>query len=112
MNEASNDCEDSSHRKNIVEVGYNVVGIMKDNVQRGVSKNNPCQASYRKQEDKTESSEYRGVSFYCASVKGGQSAKDFYACWDGNDYSGGCEVGPGVYVHSYCKHVVGSNNKP
>lgn len=41
-------------------------------------------------------------------MKGGQSAKNFYTGWDGNNYSCGCKVGSGVNVHSHCKYVVGS----
>lgn len=44
-------------------------------------------------------------------MQGGESAKDFDSGRDGDDYSGGCEVGPGVNVYSYGEYVVGSDDK-
>lgn len=44
-------------------------------------------------------------------MEGGESAKHFNPCGDGNDYSSGGKVGPSVYVYSYCKYMVGSDNK-
>lgn len=41
----------------------------------------------------------------------GESTENFYPGRDGNNYCGGSEVGPGVYVYSDCKHVVGSYNE-
>lgn len=41
MHEAGNDCKYSSYGENIVEVGYYVVSVMKDNVQRRVGEDDP-----------------------------------------------------------------------
>lgn len=32
MDETSDDCEDSPHRENVVEMSYNIVGVVKYNV--------------------------------------------------------------------------------
>ncbi len=45
-------------------------------------------------------------------MKSCESAKDFYTGWDGNNYRGRCKVGSCIYVHSNCKHMMGSDNKP
>jgi len=44
-------------------------------------------------------------------VEGGESAKYFYPCWDGDNYCCGCEVGSCVYVYPDGKHVMGSYNE-
>lgn len=45
-------------------------------------------------------------------MKGGQSAENFDPRGDGNNHSGGSEVGTRIYVHSDREHVVGSYDKP
>ena len=37
MYKGGNDCKYSTHRKYIVEVGYYIVCVMKDDVERGIS---------------------------------------------------------------------------
>jgi len=44
-------------------------------------------------------------------MEGGQSAKYFYARWDSNDYSCGCEVCSCIYIHPHGKHMVGSDDE-
>jgi len=44
-------------------------------------------------------------------VECGKSTENFHPGRDGNNYCSGSEVGPGVYIHSDCKHVVGPYNE-
>ena len=44
-------------------------------------------------------------------MKGGESAKYFYPCWNSDNHCCGRKVGPSVYVYSYREHVVGSYNE-
>lgn len=47
------DCEDRPSRKNVMEVGDNVIGIMKGDVQSRIRKDNPGYTPDSKEKDKS-----------------------------------------------------------
>ena len=59
--EASKDSEDSTHRKNVVEVGNDVVSVVESYVKACISNNNAGNAPNGEKKDKTNSEKHRGA---------------------------------------------------
>lgn len=109
--EARENSEDGSHRKDIVEMGNDVVGIMKGDVHACIGKNDSGDASNGKEKDKAKSEDERGAHVERSSSESRQSAKDFNSRRNGNNHRGRREVGARVHIEANGVHVMGSYNE-
>lgn len=109
--QARKDREDRAYWQHIVKMGYYIISVVQWNIQGSIGKNNPGEASHRKQKDKTQNPQDGRCTKDRRAMEWCKSWEDFNPSWYCNDYGGGGKIGSGIYIHSYCEYMMRSYDK-
>lgn len=101
---------ESTKREDIMEVGYNKVGIMHKGIDNGTSKDKASKTAEREGKDKAENVIDRSNHKETAGPDGSSSVKDFDGSRDSDNRSSRSKVGSGIDVETDDKHMVTSDN--
>jgi hypothetical protein len=96
--EPRKDRKNRPHRKNIVEVGNNVVRVMESYIKSSVCKNNASNTTNGEEEDETDCKQHGGTKIKGTSSHGRESAKDLDTGGNGNNHSGSSEIRTSINV--------------
>ncbi len=104
--ECCKDTEYSSHTQNVVEVRYDIVGVVQRNVNSPVREHDSGKTSNGKQYQESQSKQHGSSQPQRTTIKSCLPAEDFNSSRDCNNHSGTGEIGTCVYIQAYGIHVV------
>jgi hypothetical protein len=111
VEEPTKNSKDDTHSKNVMEMSYNVISVMKSNINGRVGKHDTGKTTKSKKKDETFNPKHRhSRGLIIPTVNCGQPRKDLNPRRNSNSYSCGSKIGTSIDIHTNGKHVVSSNN--
>lgn len=94
-----------------MEVSYDIVRVMKDDVDTRVGQHNSSQPSNCKEEDEPCCPQKRRSEDQLTAMESPKSTEDLDASRHSNDHGSSREVSSSVHIHTYSEHVMGSHDE-
>ena len=104
--ECGKDPENSTHAQNVVEMRYDVICVVQGNVNSPVCKDDTSKSSNGEQHQESQCKQHGGSQPQGTTIKSSLPTEDFNSGRYCNNHGSTSEVSAGIYIQTYCIHVM------